>query len=354
MRHSHPLRSACVLSLLLLLGCDKERREFPPAPGPGEPPVRSVALSPQGWPQDFGNIVAFFEEAATIPRGGVMWNGAWRDDVANGSDAGDVPEAAVLTLTQSRARGVSAVLVFGWRGGESVHLSVPQDATNAWTNETAARLYREVITEVAATYRPPFLFLGNESDAYFASNPDDYARWVAVYEETYAAVKAVSPETLVGPIFQHEMLAGIGHLAGHTEQRWGALEAHDLEKVDVLGLTLYPFFAHATPEEIPSDYLAPLLARVGDTPLAITESGWPASAEDPFSPPWVASEEAQVGYVDALDRVLEGVDVRLVTWLYIHPPRPGVLSQLEQDLFSSVSLRDETGTRRPVYERFVR
>lgn len=65
----------------------------------------------------------------------------------------------------------------------------------------ARELYVRVVSRFAATYRPPFLFLGNESDAYFAADPADYARWIDAYEEAYAAVKAASPETLVGRLF---------------------------------------------------------------------------------------------------------------------------------------------------------
>jgi hypothetical protein len=53
----------------------------------------------------------------------------------------------------------------------------------------------------------------------------------------YDAIRAVSPETLVGPVFQYEHLSGLGRLAAMTAPNWGALAAHDLGRVEVLGLS---------------------------------------------------------------------------------------------------------------------
>jgi hypothetical protein len=282
-----------------------------------------------------------------------MWNGAWRDDVENGTDAGEPPGGALLTLLGAADHGFAPVLVFGWRSGEEPRIRIPANPENSWANEEAAALYVEVVAEVAAAHEPPFVFLGNESSVYFTSNPEDYARWIEVYDEAYDAIKAASPGTLVGPIFQYERLAGIGALAGMTTPEWGALAAHDLSRVDVLGLTVYPFFAHATPEEIPATYLDPLLPHIGDTPIAITESGWPGETAEGFETPWEASEENQVTYLEKLGEVLEGWDARLVTWLFLHPPanpNPGGLTPLEWNLFHSLSLRRASGEERPAYD----
>jgi len=257
----------------------------------------------------------------------------------------------VLVATAAQTFDYAPVLVFGWRGGETPHISVPQNPDNSWGNEAAASLYVRVVTEVAREHRPPFLFLGNESDQYFDTDPEDYRRWVVVYEEAYDSIKAASPETTVGPIVQYERTAGIGTLAGQTQASWGAVSEHDLDRVDAWGITLYPFFAHATPDEIPADYLAPLLARIGDTPIAITETGWPAEGAPGFEPPWETSEAHQVAYLDRLETLLEGIEVPLVSWVWLHPPvfvQGGPLSPLEWNIFHSLSLRRADGSARPV------
>ncbi len=358
------LRLPAILSLALLPtlvvpGCEGSEGPTDPANGgggngsPTAPPfVRSLALSPAGFPVSYDQLPAFLEEASSFPDAGIFWNGAWRQDVIGGSDAGTPPEGAVLVASAAGTFDYAPVLAFGWRGGETPHIAIPSNPENSWRNEEAAALYVQVVTEVARTHRPPFVFLGNESDQYFDVDPEDYLRWVAVYEAAYDSIRAASPETRVGPIIQYERTAGIGTLAGQTQPSWGAVTAHDLERVDVFGITLYPFFAHATPAGIPPGYLDPLLDRIGDTPIAITETGWPAEDAPGFTPPWETSEAHQVAYLDRLEALLDGIDTPLVSWVWLHPPTytpDGPLSLLEWNLFHSLSLRRADGSARPVH-----
>jgi hypothetical protein len=345
---------AVVLSLTACDGSsDDPAGPDPPGNGPPAPAsvVKAVAISPRGFPQDFSRLIEFFGEAAALPDAGVMWNGAWRDDVQQGSDAGTPPAAATLTAQQAAARDFAAILVFGWRAGDQLFIRVPSNPANDWSNPQAAELYARVVADFAAAHRPRFLFLGNESEEYYATNPADYARWVQVYEQSYDRVKAASPQTHVGPIFQYERLAGIGGLAGFTTPHWEALTAHDLAKIDIVGITLYAFLAHTTPAAVPDNYLAPLLARIGTKPIAITETGWPAETAPGFDPPWQTSEAHQLTFINTLSRILATRDVKLVTWLFLHPmaPPPGD-PQLEWHIFHSISLRNAAGGERPVYQ----
>lgn len=314
--------------------------------------IKAVGLSPRGFPADYTDLLAFLAEASDLPRGAVLWNGAWRDDVVGGSDSGEPPEAADLVAGQASTYPYDPVLVFGWGPADDVHIAVPSDPTNDWTNEAAGDLYVSMVESFADEYDPPFMFLGNESDEYFAIDPEDYARWVEVYDRAYDAIKAVSPRTLVGPVFQYERMAGIGELAAFSPvPTWGAVQAHGLDKVDIVGLTVYPFFAHPTPEEIPEDYLDALDAYIGGLPIAITESGWPAEDAAGFDPPWVASETNQETFAGVLDDWVSERDVRVVTWLFLHPPvEDAGIDELDWQIFQSLSLRRTNGTPRPVYE----
>lgn len=319
--------------------------------GPETPAViKSIALSPMGFPDDFSHLSEFFQEASGLPSAGVMWNGSWRDDLEEGSDAGSPPEGALLVAQQALVYGFEPVVVFGWRSDNELHVRVPANPVNDWSNEEAADLFVQMASGYAADHRPPVMFLGNESDLYFQLNPEDYLRWVEVYDRAYEAIKQVSPNTQVGPVFQYERMAGIGVLAGMDTPLWGALDAHDLSHVDLVGLTVYPFFAYSSPDEIPSGYFTPLDAHRGGVPIAITESGWPAEAAESGPLPWDTSEEDQVAYVAALRRMLAGRDARVVTWLYLHPLLLGGGPAGDAwNLFHSISLRREDGTARPVY-----
>ncbi len=353
-----------MIAALALGGCSAHSSSKPPPPpassastpsptaSPGvRAPIQAVALSPRGFPADYGELAPFFAEASTFPRAGFVWNGAWRDDVPGGA----VPTGATLVATQAAASGATPIAVFGWRSGETPNLAMPTNATNDWSNADAALAYAATVASYAAIYQPAYVFLGNENDYYFERDATDYTRWIAAYDSAYDAIHAASPATLVGPVFQYEHLSGLGHLAAMT-QNWGALAAHDLPRVDVVGISLYPFFSYATPEEVPDNYLAPLVDLLPDTPIVLTETGWPASKPDGFEAPWDASPELQAQYAAALPRLVAGsagADVRAVTWLYLHPPVPasqGGLGGQAYDIFGSISLRDDAGEKRPTYD----
>lgn len=314
--------------------------------------LKGLALSPEGFPFDFSELPEFYAEAATFPSPAVMWNGSWRAGIDaegwDGAGPAPFPGGAELTALEAEQKRFTPLFVFGWRSGETPHLAVPGNPVNDWSNAQARQLYADLTARFAEEHRPPFLFLGNESDAYFAAAPEDYPRWIEAYEEAYAAIKQVSPETLVGPVFQLEELAGLGGLSGATAPRWGALEAHDLSTVDVVGISLYPWFRSERAADVPLDHLAPLFERIGDTPVLITETGWPAEEHPEHPVPWKTSEAAQVAYVHRLFRMIQGRDVRGAVWAFLHPLLDD--SGLVGRLFGSISLRDEQGAERPVYD----
>ncbi len=309
------------------------------------------ALSPEGFPADFSKIVEFYEEVAEIEAGSVMWNGAWREDIENGTDAGEVPDSAASVVQDIRSFGLAPVIVFGWRTGERLILNVPDDPTNNWTNMAAKSLFLDMLVDFVTAYNPPFLFIGNENEFYYEQNPADYANWINFYNDAYDAVKANSVNTRVGTVFNFEHLSGSGALGGFTTPLWEALEAHDLSKIDIIGLTVYPWFNFEAPEMVPSDYLAPLISRVGPKPIAITETGWPAENLGGLNPPWETSEAAQVVYLSRLSAMLEGKELGFVNWLFLHPLQ-NTDDSIEWKVFGSISVRDFPGNKRAVYDQW--
>ncbi len=345
-----------IFSFVLLVACAR-----PTAPSTSVPisatidaegVVKGYGISPFGFPTDYSRFSDFLKEVGGLPNGGVMFNGAWRQDVINGADAGEVPATAITVIEQATVYGYTPIIVFGWRSENSLYLNVPANATNDWTNEEVKGLFAQMLVDFASNYHPPYLFLGNENDAYFITHPKDYGRWVDFYNQAYDAIKAVSPETQVGPVFQYERLSGQGKFNQWTTPQWGALEAHDLSKIDVLGITLYPWLGSATPEEVPDNYLDPLIERIGDKPVAITETGWPA--ENLGVPTaWESSQEAQLRYIDALQRILPSVNLKMLNWLHLNPMVQTDANQVSWQIFSSISLRDSQGNKRPVYNAWA-
>lgn len=343
---------AVVVTVLLLLaaasGCgrqgDGDDTDGDAAPEPVLL-VKGFGISPQGFPADYSRIPDFYSEVGGMTGGGVMWNGLWQE-----SGAGTVPQAAAGLMKAADTYKFAPVVVFGWRSGTTLFLDVPADATNSWSNAAARGLFQGMLEDFAADCKPPYLFLGNESDSYYEQNAADYANWISFYNGAYDAIKSVSPETLVGPVFNFEHMAGLGALNGWTATYWGALESHDLSRVDIVGVTVYPFLNYGSPGSVPDTYLDPLVARIGSKPIAVTETGWPAENLGSLDPPWDTSAQAQVTYVSRLDAMLEGKDVRMVNWLFLYAMQDSGASSTDWKLFGSVSLRDGSGNKRPAYD----
>ncbi|HLD94090.1 MAG TPA: hypothetical protein VI703_07815 [Anaerolineales bacterium] len=323
-----------------------------PAPDAGEV-IKGYGISPQGFPSDFSHFIDFLKEVGSLPNGGVMFNGAWRQDVDGGSDAGEIPTTAITVVEQASVYGYTPIIVFGWRSEDGgLHISVPGNPVDDWTNEEAEDLFEQMLVDFASTMHPPFIFLGNESDEYFTSDPEDYARWVEFYNRAYDDIKAVSPETQIGPIFQYERLSGQGTYNQWTTPQWGALEAHDLSRVDIVGLTLYPWLSVATPEQVPDDYLQPIIERIRGKPVAITETGWPG-ADLGLETAWETSPDAQIRYIDSLERILSGTNIKILNWVHLYQMMPTAENESFWQVFSSVSLRDYEGNKRPAYGVWV-
>lgn len=327
--------------------------EFEP-PDPPAPPAgltRGVALSPAGFPADFSQLNAFLDEVTGFGRGAVMWNGAWRDDAVGGTDAGTVPVAARL-IADNSASGTrfAPVAVFGWRSGQTLFIGVPSNPVNDWSNATARASFRDAVRSYASTYRPALVFLGNESDFYAEQDPIDYQRWVTAYNEAYDAIKVASPQTKVGPVFNVEHMMGLGRLSGWTTPHTEAFTLHDAARIDVVGLTLYPYLGLVAPSDIPSTYLDPVFSLIGNKPIAITETGWPAhSSGTPVA--WQTGETQQVAFLNRLEQMLARRSVLLVNWLFLNPMSGGEQNALAT--FGAVSLRNSTGVRMPIYDAFV-
>lgn len=350
MLRSLPRILVVALLAVVIAGCDSSDPD--PDGGPNDPPrtdnlIRGFGFSPEGFPLDYSRTEAFFDEVQSLGRGSVLSNSSWRDDREAGSDAGDVPEVAELVGTLSGSKGFEPVAVFGFRSGEDVFIRVPGNDVNDWTNVDAIAAFADMAAAYAGAYEPKFLFLGNETDFYARQDPEGYEHWTAAYRTIRAAVKQASPNTLVGTVFQVEHMLGRGIFSGWNTPQTQAWTLHDESTIDVVGLTIYPYLGLADPADIPSSYLDEIVDLIGDRPIVITETGWPADDAGSVVP-WMPGEDEQVTFVQRLDAMIAGKNVDAAHWLFLYPATSG-LPQNELATFGSVSVRDENGEERPVY-----
>ncbi|WP_435358222.1 hypothetical protein [Haloarchaeobius sp. DFWS5] len=285
-----------------------------------------VSLSPRSYGET--DFVSFFELAAEM--GSVVrWGGRW-DDLAE-SDSG--PGVVAGLAEQYDYDPVFEVNVFDASTGE---------AHRPLTEENREE-YVYIASEFAAEHRPPYLGLGVEANILWENDPDEFDRFVQLFEATKAAVASVSPETTVSVGFQLERLRGLqgGLFGGENDPSLAAWDLIDrFPSADLVGFTTYPGLIYKAPDEIPDDYFDAIPAHV-DRRVAITETGWSAGT---VASGWESSEAEQAQFVERLLADTAPLDLQLLLWSFMYdqaavPPA-----------FEGMSLRRDDGTPRPAWD----
>jgi len=172
-----------------------------------------------------------------------------------------------------------------------------------------------------------FLALGVEVNRYWEKSPEGFDDFLSVYSKTYDEIKQVSPDTNVFSIFQFEYMKG---LSGHEEHT--ALIGRFGNKLDLVGITTYPFLEFESPEQIPDDYF------FVTQQILITETGWPSQPVADI----IGSEETQEQYVKKLFEILPD-NTKGVIWSFPHD------IGIEYPPFEHVSLKTSDGEEKMAY-----
>jgi hypothetical protein len=104
-----------------------------------------------------------------------------------------------------------------------------------------------------------------------------------------------------------------------------AQDLSDFPFIELLGLSSYPYFVFADPDDIPLDYYARLRAEAGK-PVLVVEGGWTSSTVGGI----VSSAETQRRYIARQARLLDQAEAELVVQLTftdldlsVYPPSVG-------------------------------
>jgi len=191
--------------------------------------------------------------------------------------------------------------------------------------------YRQGALNAVRESKPLYISLGNEVNRWYEEygadpgDPDGFQHYVRLYEETYRAVKTLSPETKVFCIFAREIV---------SEQRQADLQAlsmFDPAFLDLVVFTSYPFAVAEIRDvnDLPDDYYSRALDILGVSgkPFGFTETAW--SAHQGFG-----GEEAQAEFLRQLTSRLtisRGLELKLLGWWSLYdledsPHRLGLLT----------------------------
>jgi hypothetical protein len=333
--------------LLLLGGCTESedpRNASPPAlSGPQLPivlpieerawPIGTAGLIPRNWPepsaQDWGDLFQ------TLPAYGELYgiHTPWDGDLKD-----EIPVQVVHVFGNlGTDSGVEPYVLLGF----SEALSPAQVATFAQDHGDA---FRETAVRIADRYRPGIMLLGNELNfTAYEKSAAGYEAFVDLITEIRTAIREAHPDILVGAVLQTEMLLGNAGRTGVKREDVTHIIDRLAPRIDVLGLTLFPFLDYDEPSEIPDDYLAPLRAHT-DLPFLITETGWPSEPVAGIH----GSPQAQIDYLKRLLELLR--DEKLAGLMWAFPHDVGV--HTPGKLYNSVSLLQNDGTPKAAWSHW--
>ncbi len=285
-------------------------------------PVGTAGLIPPHFPNSSEDD--YLEFLAEAPRTGELLG------VYTNWAAPDVIESIQFAATY--AEGLSPVVALGF------DFEVVDDTY--FSNNLPAIL--DIVRKVLDTFDLDYLAFGIEANRLIPEvSKGAWTDYLAAYKEVYELVKSNSPETKVFPILQLEYLKGAAYLSGlEFEPQWEVLE--DFQgKMDLVGLTIYPFLEYPSVASIPNDYYDEVPEKI-NLPIAITEMAW--LSEDVLV--IEGSEEEQVAFLlDILDKTRYW-DLEMMLYSFLYEPQ-GV------DLFESAALRSFDGEAKLIYQYWL-
>jgi hypothetical protein len=200
--------------------------------------------------------------------------------------------------------------------GAGMTLQSPPGVQNATlANQDWRNAYKQAALDIVRLCRPRYLSLGNEVNRWYEQygardgDPNGFQNYVSLYNETYDAVKELSPQILVFCTFAREMVSQ------NREADLSVIDMFDAGKMDLLVFTSYPFSVASInrPEDIPDDYYTRALSYMPGKPFGFSELGW--SALDAFG-----GEQSQADFiVQAAGRLTldRGINLKLFGWPWL-------------------------------------
>ncbi|MCP3682393.1 MAG: hypothetical protein GY861_06845 [bacterium] len=307
-----------VILAVFFVGCAQE-----------EPPVKAtpdtlkgVSLSPRSF--EGTDFTDFFEEAKQTGNT-VMWAGDWME---LGKE-----ESAPKTVTGLADVYDYVPLIEGTFHDNGNLLRPLNDATK--------KLYKDSAVAFAEKNKPAYLALGIEVNNVYIENPEDFEKFVLLYNEIYDAVKVVSPETKVFTVFQLERMKGLKLWdIEETEAHW---ELIDRFKTDLIVFTTYPGIFYMDPSDIPNDHYTEITKHT-TKPIGFTEIGWHSEASPQG---WESSDAEQAEFIEKFFTLTKDLNVKITIWSFMYD-----LDGMEP--FRSMGLRRSDGSAKPAWDAWLK
>jgi hypothetical protein len=211
------------------------------------------------------------------------------------------------------------------------------------TEPAVQNVARAYVLAVAAVLQPDWLGLAAETNLIRAAAPPSLYAAVVATANTMAADLAAANTTAV-PFFSVQVETAWGLF---TASPFAGIEQDlaDFPFAQAIGLSSYPYFVFADPNDIPADYYSRVLAPT-TLPAFVAEGGWSSASVGAGA----SSPEMQARYIARQGELLDSIDA--VMWLQLlfadpdlttwPPPIPPSLP-----LFTNIGLTDSGFAPKP-------
>jgi hypothetical protein len=322
----------------------------------GSPTVAPVAGATRTWRMGF---------SANPPRPSVdvalQGIGVWsqRADLAIVHE--DVPWAALLAgSTPDAIIDRDQGPLVGFYRSKGLRIVYLGDITNGLARESEAAalvaagrslaepdiqvLHRSWMLAVARRLQPDVIGLAAETNLVRAVAPA--ATYNAVMQAANGAATALRAAGVTTELMTSvQVETAWGRLVGNGVYAGIAADARDFAFTQVLGLSSYPYFGYADPDDLPADYFSRPVAGRG-LPAMVLEGGWTSADVTGVS----SSPARQARYIRRQAALLDGIQARAwchllfadIDFASLPPPVPANLA-----LFTNIGLADSNFNPKP-------
>ncbi len=285
-----------------------------PAAAPPPPPTRTWTMGFSGLPPRL--------DTATALHGIDLWSVRaeiaaiheelpWTDLLAGMSADAILDRDKVQLVQYYRDKGLQLYFMADLTDGLARDSEAPQlrALNRSLIDPAVQQVYRAYVAAVVRKLRPEYIGLAAETNLIRAAAPA--ALYAAVVQAANAAAADLQAAGATAPRFISVQVETAWGLLGNGGSYLGVnVDYQDFPFTSMLGLSSYPYFAFARPEDIPANYYSRLLTGRSLSAMVV-EGGWTSASAGTIA----SSPEAQARYLGRHAQLLDGIQARGVIQL---------------------------------------
>ena len=231
----------------------------------------------------------------------------WTELLA-GTSAQDLANAKLPLANAVRGKGMRLGFMADLTNGLDRSQEPPQLVAlgRSITDPAVQQVYRAYVLAVAQVLQPDYVGLNAETNLVrLQASPAVYA--ASVQAANAAAADLVAVGISVPLMISVQVEVAWGKASPDGAYQGIATDLADYPFLQRLGLSSYPYFSNAQPEDLPADYYSRLLDGQ-NLPAMVAEGGWSSATSSTLN----SSPELQRRYIDVQAKLLDSISATAV------------------------------------------